>query len=101
MKEIRFRCSGLPGGPDSPAEFIEAEDETGRGLGTADGLEWVQDGDTAYLRFRLDRDKELAELHAAVENLCNRCEALQSQLDIAQDALRKHRLEKHEKKEGD
>ena len=43
---IQIRFNHLPGGPGNEAEFIELEDDQGRGMGTADGWYWVEDPDT-------------------------------------------------------
>lgn len=61
MKEIRFRVTRLPsGGHDRRAEFVEAEDETGRSIGRDAGLEWITGDGLPYLRFDMEAHTKAA-----------------------------------------
>lgn len=50
------RFNKLPGGPDEPAEFIELEDEHGRGVGSDGGAKWIDDPDNDSVLLAIPTD---------------------------------------------
>lgn len=84
--------TGLPGGPDNPAEFVEVNDTDGCSVGRNAGLEWHERDEFAELIFD-DGADEIARLRKDSDEKVSCSQRYISKLERERDALQEKVVE--------